>query len=57
MLKPSARGEYEITDLNNIYLKTGRLKSFIVKGNWADAGTFESLYQANKNVYDKQEKK
>ena len=46
-LKPSARGEYEITDLNNIYLHEGELTASIVKGEWKDAGTFESLFQAS----------
>lgn len=45
-LKPSARGELEITDLNNIYLKQGELSASIVKGYWIDAGTFDSLLQA-----------
>lgn len=46
-LKPSVRGEYEITDLNNIYLKEGKLKVGIIKGRWIDAGTFDSLLEAN----------
>ncbi len=46
-LKPSARGELEITDVNNWYLKQGRLKYVIVKGFWSDAGTFPSLLRAN----------
>lgn len=47
-LKPSARGEYEITDLNNEYLKRGRLKvSVLDRGTaWLDTGTFTSLMQA-----------
>jgi glucose-1-phosphate thymidylyltransferase len=45
-LKPSARGELEIVDLNNIYLKNGELEAEIVKGEWIDAGTVESLYKA-----------
>lgn len=45
-LKPSARGEYEITDLNNLYLQKGELKAEIVQKEWIDAGTFESLHQA-----------
>ena len=47
-LKPSARGEYEITDVNNIYLKNNKLKYDILSGYWTDAGTFESLFEANK---------
>lgn len=46
-LKPSARGELEITDVNNHYVKTGTLGFRRVKGEWTDAGTFESLYKAN----------
>ncbi|MDP4009769.1 MAG: sugar phosphate nucleotidyltransferase [Candidatus Shapirobacteria bacterium] len=42
-LQPSARGEIEITDLNNIYLKNGELTVNIFKGLWEDAGTFDSL--------------
>jgi glucose-1-phosphate thymidylyltransferase len=46
-LKPSHRGEYEITDLNNLYLQKGTLTAKIMKGEWIDAGTFESLYKAS----------
>lgn len=46
-MKPSKRGELEITDLNNLYLKQGTLTAKIMKGDWIDAGTFESLYQAS----------
>lgn len=46
-VKPSARGELEITDLHNWYLKRGELKVKIVKGQWLDAGTFESLFKAS----------
>lgn len=42
-LAPSARGEIEITDLNNIYLKNNELKVNIIEGMWEDAGTFDSL--------------
>jgi glucose-1-phosphate thymidylyltransferase len=45
-LKPSDRGEIEITDLNNWYLAHGLLSAEIVKGEWIDAGTFESLFRA-----------
>lgn len=42
-MKPSARGELEITDVNNAYIKKGMMKAGFVKGFWSDAGTFESL--------------
>ena len=42
-LKPSARGEYEITDLNNLYIKEGLCKSIEVDGWWIDAGTPERI--------------
>jgi len=45
--KPSARGELEITDVNNAYLKEGKLKWFELKGFWSDAGTFESLFRSS----------
>lgn len=44
--KPSTRGELEITELHNWYLAKGELKVDIVKGEWIDAGTFESLFKA-----------
>jgi len=46
-LKPSSRGEIEITDMNTWYLEKGELKVDIVNGDWIDAGTFESLYKAS----------
>jgi len=45
-LKPSGRGELEITDINNMYLQKGKLSFSFVKGFWSDAGTFESLLKA-----------
>jgi len=42
-LKPSKRGELEITDLNNIYLKENKLNWSELNGFWSDAGTFDSL--------------
>ena len=44
-LKPSNRGELEITDVNNFFAKKGKLKSSFLKGYWSDAGTFESLFR------------
>lgn len=51
-LKPSARGEYEITDINKEYLKRGKLKvSIMDRGTaWLDTGTFDSLMQATQFV-------
>ena len=46
-LRPSARGEYEITDLNNCYIKDGSLTYHKTTGEWIDAGTFDSLLKAN----------
>lgn len=46
-LKPSKRGELEITDVNNVYLKRGQLAYDILKGWWTDAGTFSSLFLSN----------
>lgn len=45
-LQPSARGELEITDLNNVYLQEGSLDVAFVEGKWLDTGTFESLFEA-----------
>ena len=45
-LKPSPRGELEIVDLNKIYMEKGELEAEIIKGEWIDAGTFESLHKA-----------
>jgi glucose-1-phosphate thymidylyltransferase len=46
-LKPSSRGELEITDVNNHYIQKGTLEYDVLKGYWSDAGTFESLYHAS----------
>ena len=46
-MKPSARGQLEITDVNNIYIKEGGLRWATLEGYWSDAGTFESLYKTN----------
>jgi glucose-1-phosphate thymidylyltransferase len=46
-LRPSARGELEITDVNNVYVSRNELEYDVLEGFWSDAGTFESLYRAN----------
>lgn len=45
-LKPSKRGELEITDVNSLYLAENTLDVRFVEGRWFDAGTFESMYEA-----------
>jgi glucose-1-phosphate thymidylyltransferase len=45
-LKPSARNELEITDVNNAYIAKGQLEYDVIDGWWTDAGTFESLHVA-----------
>jgi dTDP-glucose pyrophosphorylase len=47
-LKPSRRGELEITDVNNYYLEEGKLEGDILDGWWSDVGTFDSLQYAGK---------
>ena len=47
-LKPSKRGELEITDLNNAYIKEGKMKWAPLNGFWSDAGTFHSLFRSNR---------
>ncbi len=49
-LKPSERGELEITDVNNRYIERGLMTWDILEGWWTDAGTFESLLRANQLV-------
>ena len=49
-LRPSGRGELEITDVNNAYLRKGQLSYGLMKGWWSDAGTFESLARVQQLV-------
>lgn len=51
-LKPSGRGELEITDVNRHYLEQGRLGYSFLKGYWTDAGTLDSLALANQLVHE-----
>jgi glucose-1-phosphate thymidylyltransferase len=55
-VRPSARGELEITDLHNWYLGRGELRVDIVKGEWIDAGTFDSLLRAGNLVAEKKKR-
>ncbi len=49
-LKPSGRGELEITDVNNVYIKSGDMTWDVIEGWWTDAGTFDSLLRASNLV-------
>lgn len=49
-LKPSQRGELEITDVNNFYINEGNMQWDVLDGWWTDAGTFESLQNASNMV-------
>ncbi|MEQ8765768.1 MAG: sugar phosphate nucleotidyltransferase [Planctomycetota bacterium] len=49
-LEPSARGELEITDVNNMYIERGQMTYEVLEGWWTDAGTFESLHRASNLV-------
>ncbi len=56
-LVPSDRGELEITDVNNHYIREGRMEYDILEGWWTDAGTFESLLHANQLVAESRQRK
>jgi glucose-1-phosphate thymidylyltransferase len=56
-LKPSARGELEITDVNNAYIAAGDCYFDVLEGWWTDAGQFESLYRATQLVAEERMKK
>jgi glucose-1-phosphate thymidylyltransferase len=45
---PSVRGELEITAVNNVYIERQQLQYSICRGRWTDAGTFDSLFEANR---------
>ena len=49
-LKPSGRGELEITDVNNAYIAANDMYYGVLDGWWTDAGTFDSLLRASKLV-------
>jgi glucose-1-phosphate thymidylyltransferase len=51
-LKPSSRGELEITDVNNAYIEAGTLTYDVLRGWWTDAGTYSSLMRANELAQD-----
>lgn len=51
-LKPSKRGELEITDVNNRYISANDMRYSVVDGFWSDAGTFESLLRASNMLRD-----
>lgn len=52
-LKPSSRGELEITDVNNFYVSKGLMEYDTLNGWWSDAGTFDSLLRANNLAAEK----
>jgi len=56
-LKPSLRGELEITDVNNAYIAAGTCYFDVLDGWWTDAGQFESLYRATQLVAEERMKK
>jgi glucose-1-phosphate thymidylyltransferase len=55
-LKPSKRGEIEITDLNNLYLDKNRLKVNVFDGTWADAGAFDALNDIQNEIRERKAK-
>lgn len=56
-MKPSQRGELEITDINNFYIKKDLMQFDILDGWWSDAGTFDSLLKVNNLIAKKESKK
>ena len=53
-LNPSVRGEYEITDINQMYLEEGNLDVHLLEGQWIDTGTFESMFAATQFIRDRE---
>ena len=51
-LEPSARGQYEITDVNNAYIARGELEHDVIDFGWSDAGTPESLFRATVMMHE-----
>ena len=51
-IQPSARGELEITAVNNIYIEQKQLEYDVCRGRWTDAGTFDSYHEANRILAD-----
>jgi len=56
-LKPSGRGELEITDVNNFYIQQGTMTYELMTGDWTDAGTFDSLLRASNLMASKEKQK
>ena len=54
-IEPSPRGEYEITAVNNVYIARGQLSHSFIQGEWVDAGTFDSLAEANQILLNRKE--
>jgi glucose-1-phosphate thymidylyltransferase len=54
-IEPSARGEYEITAVNNVYINRGQLEHSFLQGEWVDAGTFDSLAEAHQILLNRKE--
>ena len=50
-IRPSARGEYEITAVNQCYIDEGALQYDFCRGEWTDAGQFESYQEANRILW------
>ena len=51
-LKPSSRGEFEVSDLNSAYVQSGQMSHGVLSGWWGDAGTLEGWHEANRLAYD-----